>query len=142
MTMNQKPTGTAMSMPAGLAVGGIWSLVVTIGLSAVIAKLIDGETVEQGSIGYFVISILLIASITGALQSFRKIKRRRMLVCLISGLIYFCVLLSITALCFGGQYQGIGVTGLVVLCGSSCAGLMGLREKKQGRTGKFPALHR
>lgn len=142
MTMNQKPTGTAMSMPAGLAVGGIWSLVVTIGLSAVIAKLIDGETVEQGSIGYFVISILLIASITGALQSFRKIKRRRMLVCQISGLIYFCVLLSITALCFGGQYQGIGVTGLVVLCGSSCAGLMGLREKKQGRTGKFPALHR
>ena len=142
MTMNQKPTGTAMSMPAGLAVGGIWSLVVTIGLSAVIAKLIDGEIVEQGSIGYFVISILLIASITGALQSFRKIKRRRMLVCLISGLIYFCVLLSITALCFGGQYQGIGVTGLVVLCGSSCAGLMGLREKKQGRTGKIPALHR
>jgi dolichol kinase len=65
-----------------------------------------------------------------------------MFVCLISGMIYFCVLLSITALCFGGQYQGIGVTGLVVLCGSCCAGLMGLREKKQGRKGKIPALHR
>lgn len=142
MTMNQKPTGTAMSMPAGLAVGGVWSLAITIGLSAVIAKLIDGGAVAQGSIGYFVISILLIASITGALQSFRKIKRRRMLVCLISGLIYFCVLLSITALCFGGQYQGVSATGLVVLCGSCCAGLMGLREKKQGRKGKIPALHR
>ncbi|MEE1327987.1 MAG: TIGR04086 family membrane protein [Oscillospiraceae bacterium] len=142
MTMNQKPTGTAMSMPAGLAVGGVWSLAITIVLSALIAKLIDGGAVAQGSIGYFVISILLIASITGALQSFRKIKRRRMLVCLISGLIYFCVLLTITALCFGGQYQGIGVTALVVLCGSCCAGLMGLREKKQGRKGKIPALHR
>lgn len=142
MTTNHKPTGIAMSMPAGLAVGGVWSLAITIVLSALIAKLIDGEIIAQGSIGYFVIGILLSASITGSLQAFRKIKRRRMFVCLISGMIYFCVLLSITALCFGGQYQGIGVTGLVVLCGSCCAGLMGLREKKQGRKGKIPALHR
>ncbi len=69
MTTNHKPTGIAMSMPAGLAVGGIWSLVVTIVLSALIAKLIDGEIIAQGSIGYFVISILLIASVTGALRS-------------------------------------------------------------------------
>ena len=94
MTMNQKPTGTAMSMPAGLAVGGIWSLVVTIGLSALIAKLIDREVIEQRSIGYFVIGILLSASITGALQSYRKIKRRRMFVCLISGMIYLPVILN------------------------------------------------
>lgn len=142
MTLNQKPTGTAMSMPAGLAIGGIWSLVITIVMSAVIAKLIEGEAVGQGSVGYFVISILLIGSITGALMSFGRIKRRRMVVCLISGLIYYCILLSITALCFGGQYQGMGVTGLVVLGGSCCAGLMGMHEKKQGRKGKLPAMHR
>ena len=47
MTTNHKPTGIAMSMPAGLAVGGIWSLVVTIVLSALIAKLIDGEIIAQ-----------------------------------------------------------------------------------------------
>lgn len=142
MTLNHKPTGTAMSMPAGLAIGGIWSLCVTLVMAALVAKLMDMEAIRQDSIGYFVISILLVASTTGALLSFGRIKRRRMVVCMVSGLIYYCVLLSITALCFGGQYQGMGVTGLVVLGGSFCAGLLGIHEKKQGRTGKRSVLRR
>lgn len=142
MTLNHKPTGTSMSMPAGLAIGGIWSLCVTLVMAALVAKLMDMEAIRQDSIGYFVISILLVASTTGALLSFGRIKRRRMVVCMVSGLIYYCVLLSITALCFGGQYQGMGVTGLVVLGGSLCAGLLGIHEKKQGRIGKRSVLRR
>ena len=142
MTMNRKPTGTTMSMPAGLAIGGICSLLITLLLSATVAKLMAGETIAQGSAGYFVISILLIASITGACISYGRIRRRRMVVCLVSGLIYYCILLAITAMCFGGQYQGVGVTGLVVLCGSCCAGLMGLRDKSGSRRGKRAIMHR
>ena len=142
MTLNKKPTGTAMSMPAGLAVGGVFSLVITLIFSGIVAKLMDAELLKQESVGYFVIGILLVSSITGAWLSFGKIKRRRMVVCMISGVIYYCILLSITALFFGGQYQGMGVTGLVVLCGSCCAGLMGMHEKKQGRKGKVSLLHR
>lgn len=142
MTMNRKPTGTTMSMPAGLAIGGICSLLITVVLSAIVAKLTESEVIAQESIGYFVISILLISSVAGSLVSFRKIQRRRLVVCLISGLIYYCVLLSITAMCFGGQYQGVGVTGMAILCGSCCAGLMGLRDKSGSRRGKRAILHR
>ena len=142
MTMNQKPTGTTMSMPAGLAIGGIFSLIITLIMSAIVAKLIEGEVIAQRNVGYFVIGILLISTIVGALISFGRIKRRRMIVCLISGLIYYCILLSITALCFGGQYQGVAVTGLVILCGSCSAGLMGLRDKNMSRREKLGMLRR
>ena len=142
MTMNRKITGTTMSMPAGLTIGGICSLLITLMMSAIVAKLMESEVIEQESIGYLVISILLISSVAGSLISFGRIQRRRMVVCLISGLVYYCVLLSLTAMCFGGQYQGIGVTGLVILCGSCCAGLMGLREKSNSRRGKKSIVHR
>ena len=140
--MNHKPTGTAMSMPVGLTVGGIGSLMITLAMSAVIAKMMEREVIAQGNIGYFVIGILLLSTIAGALISFGRIKRRRMIVCLVSGLIYYCILLLITTLCFGGQYQGVGVTGLVVLCGSCCAGLLGLRDQTKSRRGKKTVLHR
>ena len=142
MTMNHKPTGTAMSMPAGLTVGGICSLMITLAMSAVIATMMEREVIAQGNIGYFVIGILLLSTIAGALISFGRIKRRHMIVCLVSGLIYYCILLLITTLCFGGQYQGVGVTGLVVLCGSCCAGLLGLRDQTKSRRGKKTVLHR
>ena len=142
MKMNRRSAETSMSMPAGIGIGGIWSLAITILLSAITAKLIEMETVSQKNAGFFVIVILLASSITGALQAFRKIKARRMMVCLISGLVYFCVLLSMTALLFEGQYQGVGVTGLVILCGSCCAGLMGLHEKKHSRRGKMALNYR
>ena len=136
MRMNHKPTGTAMSMSAGLTVGGICSLMITLAMSAVIAKMMEREVIAQGNIGYFGIGILLLSTMAGALISFGRSKRRRMIVCLVSGLIYYCILLLITTLCFGGQYQGVGITGLVVLCGSCCAGLLGLRDQTKSRRGK------
>lgn len=123
-----KPTGRAMSMPAGLAVGGLTSLGVTLAGVAVLAWLIHGERMEMESIGYGILVLLLIASYLGAITAFRKIRRRRMLVCAASGAVYLGSLLCIPALFFGGQYSGIGVTTLLVLAGSGCAGLLGLRQ--------------
>lgn len=137
MTVNRKPTGRASAMPAGLAIGGLSSLVLTLLGASILAKLVEAEMMKESSIGYGVMIMLLLASYLGAMMSFWRIKRQRMVVCLASGAIYFVILLGITALFFGGQYSAVGVTALLVFCGSGVAALLGLRENRGGNRRKI-----
>lgn len=123
-----KATGRALSMPAGLAVGGLTSLGITLAGSGVLAWLIHRERMEMENVGYGILGMLLLASFLGAMTAWRKIRRRRMLVCAASGAVYLGLLLAIPALFFGGQYGGVWVTALLVLGGSLAAGLLGLRQ--------------
>lgn len=136
MVLNRKVTGTASAMPVGLAMGLAASLGITLVGSAILAWLVGSEKLGQGSIGYGSLVILLLASVLGAVTAFGKIRHRRMLVCVLSGVLYYGSLLCVTALFFGGQYQGMGVTALVVLGGCLCVALLGLgggRRKKYGK---------
>lgn len=129
---NRRNTGRAMTLPSGLALGAAVSGIVTICVSFIGAQLIMNEVIGQEQIGYCSLITLLMGSILGAITSAGKIKRKKFMVCLISGGIYFLILLGTTALFFGGQYEGIGVTFLTVLIGSLVAVLIQNR-KVEGR---------
>ncbi len=141
MVRSQKTTGRATSMPAGLAVGAAVSAGLTFLLTALLAKLLDMETLAWENIGYGIMIMLLIASFGGAMVSYAKVKRQRMLVCAASGVIYFAILLSITALFFGGQFEAVGVTAALVFGGSITAGLLG-HHGGGGRRRKRQIVHR
>lgn len=117
MTVNRKVTGTATTIPVGLGLGLLASMSVTAVLSAASAGLILGGRMPEDSVGYCAMVILLLSSIAGAVTATGKIKRRRFQMGLISGGLYFAALLAVTALFFGGIYDGIGVTALMILCG-------------------------
>lgn len=136
MVVNRKVTGTAASMPGGLLWGAAGSMALTVAGAALLSYLILNESIGENSIGYASMFVILASAVLGALVSVSKIKRRRLLVCALSGLIYFGILLSMTALLFGGQYQGIGVTALLVLGGSGTAALLGMRQKKTNKISK------
>lgn len=142
MVVNRKHTGRAMSLPAGLAVGAAGSLAMTIILTAVLAKLVEAETMPVENIGYGIMALLVISSFAGAMIAFGRIKRQRLMVCGVSGVIYFAVLMSITALFFGGQYSAVGVTALMVLAGSAVAALLGLRQGRGAKRTKIKVPHR
>lgn len=93
----------------------------TLVLSAVLAKLVDMEKIPQDKIGYGIMVLLLVCAFAGANVSCSKIKRQYLIVSAISAVIYFAMLLCITALFFGGQYSGVGVTAILILCGSLLA---------------------
>ena len=132
MVINRKPTGRASSMPAGLIVGALCGLVGTLLFSAILAKLVDSEIIPQDKVGYGIMVLLLICAFLGANEACRRIKRQYLIVCAISAGVYFLILLSITALFFGGQYSGIGVTAILILCGSILAAFTRSR-KGEGR---------
>lgn len=130
MVANRKVTGTAVSMPAGLAMGSGVSLLVTLGGAAIFANLISREVLKETSIGYCAIVLILLSSLLGAAVAVTRIKRRRVYVCALTGVIYYGVLLAATAMFFGGQYTGMGVTALLVLAGCGTVALLGLRKEK------------
>lgn len=142
MVTTKKPTGRAMSIPGGLALGAAVSLGVTLILSAAVAKMVDAELMGEGAIGYGALITLLTAAIAGAAFAATKIKRQRILVCCLSGLVYYITLLGVTALFFGGQYQGMGVTALVVAGGCGTVVLMGLNQGKGKGNRHRKRLHR
>lgn len=142
MAGNRKITGKTMSMPAGLAVGGLTSLGVTLGMGMALAWLIHKERMGMENVGYGIMVLLLAASFLGAEVAYCQIRRQRMLVCGLSGVVYMAILLSMAALFFGGQYSGVGVTALVILAGCGTAGLLGLRQGRGGSSRKHRRIRR
>ncbi|MDO5545242.1 MAG: hypothetical protein Q4F81_05395 [Eubacteriales bacterium] len=138
MTRNHKVTGRALSMPAGFAIGTGISLGTMLLLSALLAKLISTERLEWDKIGYGIMVILLVTSALGAKFTCMMVKRRKLMSCMVAGLLYWLCLLMITALFFGGQYNGVGITGAVILCGSA---VICLQELK-GERGRNAGQHR
>lgn len=123
--------GKASSTAAGLAWGGVTSLISTVVLTAVLAWLIVGEKLQHSRMGYGIMAILTVSAFLGAKTASAKIQRRRLLVCAGAGAVYFGMLLAVTALFFGGQYSGVRETCLMILCGCALAFLL----KKPARNG-------
>lgn len=140
MTVNQNPTGRALSVPAGLLWGVVTAAGVTLAGSLGTAKLLDTELIAWNQTGYAVLVILLASSWAGAVTAAGKIRRRRLMMCLLSGGCYWGTLLLMTALFFGGQYSGVGETALLIFCGSMLGAFTGyggknrrIRPKTRGR---------
>lgn len=135
MIINRKATGRASSMPIGVLAGGACAFAGTMLTSAVLAKLVDMEIIPQDKIGYGIMALLLLCAFLGANEACRRVKRQYLIVSAISAGVYYSMLLSVTALFFGGQYSGMGVTAVLVLCGSLLAVFLrsGNREGRKRR---------
>ena len=129
MVVNRKPTGTAKSMPVGLAIGWTAAILITAAACGVLAELILSGKAGWGTMGYGAMGTLLAASYAGAAVSCRMIMHRKLLVCILSGVIYLCSLTMITALMFGGKFDAVWVTALLVAGGTAAAGLVHCAEK-------------
>ena len=130
MTVNRKVTGTAVTMPVGIGIGCAISMALTALGAGLTAKLISMEVLRENAIGYGAMIIVLLASIGGAGIAVNKVKKRMLQVVVLVGILYYGMLLAMTALFFGGQYQGMGVTALLILAGCGVVVLIAGKEKK------------
>lgn len=131
MVRNQKPTGKAVSIPAGVGIGTLAALGWTLLCAAVLAKLMEMEILPENAVGYGAMMILLSGSFLGSLLAVQKVKSRRLQVSMLTAAGFYLSLLAMTALFFGGQYTGMGVTGLLVFGGSGTSVLMGMGSGKR-----------
>jgi len=123
------PTGAAKSIPAGLGIGLLVSLSVTLLLAVLASWLIVSEVTPQDSLGYWAMGIMFVSTVAGALTSVCIIQRLRLQMSLLSALCYYVSLLCITGLFFGGQYQGMGTAGIMVILGALVSIGLGMVKK-------------
>ena len=131
MTRSKKVNGAATPVTLGVMLGVLVSVVSTAVLAAVLAWLTVSERIEERTVGYFIMGILVVASMLGGMVSAVKIKRRWVLVCCVTGVIYYLSLLGFTAIFFGDNYCGTGVTALMIMTGSVAVGALGLVKKER-----------
>ncbi len=136
MVVNQKPTGTAKSMPIGLAYGWVASIGITALLCALLAILVLNGKIGWETVGYGAMVMIAGSAYIGAAVSCWSIKHRNLIVCLLSGAIYLCTLLGATALLFGGVQGSIWVTVMLIVGGTMAAALVHSAEKKSTRQGR------
>ena len=128
MATKYQSTGRAMTLPAGVLLGAGMAFIWTIAMSAVMAKLIEMEVFPESAVGYGSMVILLTASALASTTAWRKVKHQRAIVCMCAGGVYFLILLAVTAVFFGGQFDAVGVTAAVVMAGSGSTVILGLRS--------------
>lgn len=117
--MKLKRKGTPLGIPAGLGIGAIVALLITLMGAALVAYLIASEKAGEGIIGYASMVIMAAATATGSWIAVSLVKRLRLQMCMMMGGCYYLLLLAMTALLFGGRYEGMGLSALVIL--AACA---------------------
>ena len=132
--------GSTVSMTAGIGTGVVTALGITLLLSLAAAGLISSGTIQQQSVGYCAMVILLLSTVCGCRTAAIRIRGRNALVCMVTGGGYFLSLLAMTGLLFGGRYQAVGVTGLLVLGGSGTAMLLRGKGNAATKRRRIPGL--
>ena len=133
MVNTKKRSGQAMSIPAGLMIAGVCSLIISVIGSIILGWMIDAEFLIWENAGYGIMLILFFASFLGSSMASAAIKQRRFLVSFLGGVTYYLILLLITTLFFGGKFYAMGITALLIFAGCGCSAMMQIREK--GRRG-------
>ena len=124
-------TGKASSISGGMAIAAFLSMITTLILSAVIAKLLDVERITWEQAGYWIMGLLYIASFIGGKSASAAIKRQKVLICIMSGVLYWGLMLCITALFFGAKFTAVWETAGMIAAGCGTAALLPEAHKKK-----------
>ncbi len=123
--------GDGHSVLGALLLGLLCSWLLTLVLTAIIAVMLDKQTIEETHLAPAAVISMLLATITGALVAAKRAGKARLIVSLVSGGIYFLSLLGCNLLFFGGAYQGVLPAMLCAVGGSVTVGLLEIRQKGQ-----------
>ena len=131
-------TQRTTSLPAGIAAGVFTAMITTLCASALTAKMLQYQWLDEEKIGYGAMLILFITAWIGAVVSYSRIKQHKIIISLIFALSYFALLLGITVLFFEGRMSGVGETVLLIMGGSfltvflkTTAGKKKIRKKQK-----------
>lgn len=133
MRTKTKHTGKTSSIPIGMAIAAAVSMLTTLILSITIAYLLHTEKISWKQSGYWIMCMLFAASFIGGKCAYAAIKRQRLTVSIMAGVLYWGLLLCITALFFGGNFDAVWVTGAIIGAGCGTAALFQVPIEKKHR---------
>ncbi len=139
MAAKRKMFSSGVSIPVGIVIGAAVSVAVMLLGALLAACLVMSETLSMDGIGSAASGISAIAAALGCWIASAMTKKQKLLVCGLTAIAFFLVMLSTTAVFFNGVYNGIGLTALMILLGVGASLLPGLRKNSGKRKLKIPA---
>ena len=133
MAQKRQRNHTGISMGIGLGIA--MSVAITALVSVVTAVLVTGGKWTEEQAIYGSVAALLLSGFSGSMLAAGMAGEKRMVVCLLHGVLYFLMLLCITALVFDGAYENLWGTLIIVLGSSTAAGLVGIKKHSVGFRG-------
>ena len=129
-----KVNGRAASVPAGMAMAAAASMILTAILSVLIAYFMNQGKISWEQAGYWIMAMLFISAFVGGKLAYSAVKRQRLFVSFMSGIIYWGLLLCIKALFWGGNYGPIWETAGIIGAGCLTSALLkGGRCRKKNK---------
>ena len=129
-----KANGRAASVPAGMAMAAAASMILTVVLSVLIAYFMNQGKISWEQAGYWIMAMLFISAFVGGKLAYSAVKRQRLFISFMSGIIYWGLLLCITALFWGGNYGPIWETAGIIGAGCLTSALLkGGRSRKKNK---------
>ena len=133
--------GKATSMPVGIGIGLGTGIAITLIGAVILAFALEAQRVSVEMMGYGIMVVLFISAFAASIVAMWCVKHRKMQVSLITAGAYLLSLFAINALFFGGQYEGVGATLLVVAIAGAVAGFVGSSGGKQAKHRRKIKLH-
>ena len=113
----------------GMTVGITGCALTTLMSTVIFAWMISKKVIPEENIIYCTMVILLISAITGSkIVTSKCDKKAATGICL--GIVYLAMMLIVTTIFFGAQYQRIGVTTIIVLVGCVLAAMLSKSDRK------------
>jgi len=110
--VNKGSKGLPQRLLAGIT-GSTFATIISIGI---FSGMVSKGIIPEESVGYCAVAVLLFSIMVGSGIAISK-STKRMRISLYMGVIYCVLLLATTAVLFGAEYQGIGVTIFIVVIG-------------------------
>lgn len=126
----KKAKGTATAIPIGVLWGAIISLLMTIISALMLTWLTLNGITDQEKLGYSIMVSILLATMIGSFVSSTLVKRRKLLICWVTGMAYYITLLEINALLLGRNFQGVIAEGLLITEGSLISGILQFMKQR------------
>jgi len=120
------------AIPGVVALGLGVSMLITLLGTAILAYLISSEKIGEGSLNPGSMVVLFLGTAAGSWLVMAQVKEKKWIALSAYALSYFLILLSMTALFFGGEYIGIGKSVIVILTGCASSFLPGIIGKRKG----------
>lgn len=124
-------------LPAAVGTGSVISVVITFILTMLIAALVNMERITEENVGYYVLAIMLVSSYTGGYIACRKMGSKRLMVSLLSGTVFLCILVGINILLYEGKFEAVGQTYLLIMCGSILSSMWTSRDSIRTKNRKY-----
>lgn len=129
--MNVKQKWKGSHLLISLIVAMLVGLIMTVAVAAIGTYLISSEKVSENAVDTIAVLSILLSSLTASFIVIGREQGTRLVSSFLGGAIYFLGLMAVAALAYDGVSTGVGITVLLVLCGSATAWLMGFGKGKK-----------